>query len=116
MTFPFLVNSLRQRRGLLVEDGRREPPIGEVEPFAEERKDIERERAVFVGGGEQQIERTPFPIVDDNHRRRRGRFVEESDRSGEIKMSPFAIAFATERKETEREKEKKRDASDTPLL
>ena len=97
--FPFLDDSHRQRRDLIIEQSHRSR---EISPFAEERKETGRDVVVFLGGEEKQIERTSLAIVDASHPQRRGRFVEKTHRSQE--MSPFA----TERREREREKEKKK--------
>ena len=80
-----------------------EPPIGRDLPFHwGEERNWERDDTIFLGGGEQQIERTSLAVVDDSHPQRRGRGVEHTHRSQQ--MSPFATA----RRETKREKGKKR--------
>ncbi|KAF3523780.1 hypothetical protein F2Q69_00050765 [Brassica cretica] len=88
-----------------------EPPIGRDLPFRRERKETERDVAVLLGGGEQQIERTLLAVVDDSYPQRRSRGVEHTHRSHQ--MSPFTAA----RREREREKGRKRknvkEAKDT---
>ncbi|KAF3519387.1 hypothetical protein DY000_02063009 [Brassica cretica] len=106
--FPFLDDSHRRRRGLIVQQNHRS---GEISPFAEERKETERDVAVFLARGEQQIERTLLAVVDDSYPQRRSRGVEHTHRSHQ--MSPFTAA----RREREREKGRKRknakEAKDT---
>ena len=93
--WPFLDDSHRRRRRLIIQQNHRS---GEISPFAEERKETERDVTVFLGGGEQQIERPSLAIVDDSHPLRRSRGVEQTHRSHRI--SPFVAA----RREEEIEK------------
>lgn len=98
-SFPFLDDSHRRRRGLIVQQSHRS---GEISPFAEERKETERDDTVFLGGGEQQIERKSLAVASNT----------PTDRN-RCRFSPQRGEKQRERKER---KEKTRRKRRRPLL